>query len=351
VRVLVWGGCWPTNIGNGFVDLGVDVFVRAALGEQGRVWQSGGLSPYLFGVHGCPERDLPMGRWIDVDYLVMGGMTQCVDHFRANEPTLRRFIERGARVIVAGGGACDYDAAEVAAVREFMESIPIHAFVSRDTYSYEAYGDLAERAYDGIDSAFFVTDHPSIYPLSVDEFVVSNFDNLPEPRIVNASNLEAKQTARVGAEQPGMLMSRLRRAGGAVVHGRRPQPAADSSNDAVGGAIDAEGRLLMRTHHALIPHRDRDFADPYTLMSDLPWDYLSLYARAHTTYSDRIHACIATLAFGNRAQLFGRDVPRLRMFERLGAGDIMKRPVSIDAQRLQSEKQRQVEFLREVLLG
>jgi hypothetical protein len=274
-----------------------------------------------------------------------------VDHFRANEPTLRRFIERGARVIVAGGGACDYDDAEVAAVREFMDSVPIHALVSRDTYSYEHYGDLAARAYDGIDSAFFVADHPSIYPLSVDEFIVSNFDNLPEPPIVNASNLEVKCTARVGEEQSGMFLSRLRSAGGAIAQRRSSRPAADASDGLASAPIDAHGRLVMRTHHALIPHRDRDFADPYTLMSDLPWDYLSLYARSHTTYSDRIHACIATLAFGNRAQLFGRDVPRLRMFERLGAGDIMKQPLSIDARRLQSEKRRQVEFLREVLLG
>jgi hypothetical protein len=309
------------------------------------------MSPYLFETQGCPNRDLPMGQWIDVDYVLMGGMTQCVDHFRANERTLHRFIERGARVVVAGGGACDYDDAEVAAVRAFMNSVPIHAFVSRDTYSYEHYGDLSEHSHDGIDSAFFAPDHPSIYPLAVDEFIVSNFDNLPEPLIVNASNLEDKQTVRVVDGKSEVLLSRLRRAGGAIAHGRLPRSAADDSGKVSWDPIDAQGRLVMRTHHALIPHRDRDFADPYTLMSDLPWDYLSLYARAHTTYSDRIHACIATLAFGNRAQLFGLDVPRLRMFERLGAGNIMEQPLCIDAPRLESEKRRQVEFLREVLLG
>ena len=68
-------------------------------------------------------------------------------------------------------------------------------------------------------------------------------------------------------------------------------------------------------------------------------------------YTDRIHACIATLALGRRAQLFGARVPRLRMFERVGADEVLERPVALDPERMKREWEAQVGFLRDVLCG
>ena len=173
-RVVFWGSCWPTNIGNAFVNLGAMAALRAALGDGGHVWHAGGMSAYLFDSHGRPENNLAIADWLDMDFVVMGGMTQCVDHLRGTLPVLERFLARGARIVIAGGGACDYNEEEVKAVRAYMTELPVHAFISRDTYSYEQYGDLAVHAYDGIDSAFFVPDDFDALPFSTEEFVVLN---------------------------------------------------------------------------------------------------------------------------------------------------------------------------------
>lgn len=339
MRIVFFGSCWPTNIGNAFVNLGAIASLRQAIGDRGEVEQVGGMSSYLAMRRGVTEHSLPFGRWLDADYVVMGGMTQCVAHLRSVEPNLRHFLGRGARLVIAGGSGEFYRDEEVADVRRFMERYPVYAFVSRDTHAYERYGDLATHSYDGIDSAFFVPDAVTPVRLCNEEYVVVNFDTLAEPEVRNAPNPSPRR--KVGP--PPGWRPRLRAAARRVL--RRTRSAAGSEAE----PIDAEGRLVVRTHHAVMPDAGRAFEVPYTLASDLPTDYLSLYAYAHATYSDRIHACIATLALGGRARLYGGHVPRLRMFERVGAGEILERPVVLDAACIADERKRQVEFLRDVL--
>jgi hypothetical protein len=338
--VVFYGSCWPTNIGNAFVNLGALAALRAALGDRAELVHVGGMSSYLAQRARRPEHDFHLGDWLEADWVVMAGMTQSVEHLRSAEPNLRRFIARGARIAIAGGGAERYDEAEVTSVRELMRELPIHAFASRDTYSCERYGDLATHAYDGIDSAFFVGE--AVRPVRfVDRpYLALCFDSLPEPELRNAAGPPLPPGARSDPRgEPGLrtrLRRRLRRSHGAVY---RP------------AAIDAGGLPVVRARHATQPPPIGAFERPSTLVSDLPGDYLALYANAEVTHTDRIHACIAALALGRRAQLYGAAVPRLRMFERVGAEDVLERPVALDPERMKREREAQVDFLRRALLG
>ena len=96
------------------------------------------------------------------------------------------------------------------------------------------------------------------------------------------------------------------------------------------------------------PRPERYLSEENILISDIPDDYLHLYANTSATYSDRVHACIATLAFGNAARLF-LSTPRAHLFDRVGAGDITQRLVRLDMDRLRAEKARQVDALRAIL--
>jgi len=340
MRVVFYGSCWPTNIGNAFVNLGALASLRAAVGERGEVVHVGGMSSYLSGRQGRPENDFHVGRWIDADYVVMGGMTQSVEHLRSAEPNLRHFLDRGARLVIAGGGAERYDDAEVAAVRGILRDLPIHAFASRDTYSYEHYGDCATHAHDGVDSAFFVGE--AVRPVRfVDRpYVALCFDSMAEPPLLGAAEPGDGAPSGPTATRRPSLRTRLRR----LVRGR-PAPAYTPP------PIDTGGLEVVRAHHATLPEPVDAFARPCTWVSDLPSDFISLYANAWVTYTDRIHACIATLALGGRAQLFGAAVPRLRMFERVGAGEVLERPVALDPARMKREWEAQVGFLRAALGG
>jgi hypothetical protein len=343
IHILYYGSCWPTNIGNAFVNVGAINALHQACGAAASVHHFGGMSSYLFKVHGRPDHTLLLGDWAKFDYVVTGGMTQCEEHLEAAARNLGRFLDDGAQLVIAGGGGLRYDADEVEAVRRWMQRLPISVFISRDRHAYESYGDLAPHSHDGIDSAFFISDGFDPLPLA-DDYIVLNFDTRPEPEVEHCPATDAADpdlakpdsTTRPGFRaRVGQLLGSVESAASTAP---RPPP------------IDAHARRVIRTHHAPMLTRDSDFLAPNTLISDLPSDYLSLYAQAAEVHSDRVHACIATLSFGNRAQFYVPREPRLRMFKRLGAERIIHEPVRVDSDHLHREKTAQVEFLREALL-
>jgi len=299
IKVLVNASCYPTNIGNAFVDMGVIYSLKSALGTRGTVLHIGRMSNFLFLKNGELANTLPTEEIVDCDYVVMGGMVMCVDHLQGAAKTLRCFAERGTKIIIAGGGAGAYDNREVKKVRELLKDIPLYGFVSRDEYTYEQYRDLATYSYNGIDSALFIGDCFQPIEINLPEYIVINFDSSPEPH------------------------------------------------------INSGGRLVIRTHHSCWPELCKPdfFSKPNTLISDLASDYLNLYAQAAVTYTDRVHAAIATLAFGRWARLYFKEGDkRIHMFQRLGIPEIYKMPVRLDLQRLNEEKENQIKFLRTILL-
>ncbi len=299
IRVLFNGSCWPTNIGNAFVNLGAIHSLKSALGKDGNVFHVGGMPAYLFGTKGKMHNALPFGEIVDCDYLVHAGMTMCAEHLVATVPIYQQYAKRGTKIIFAGGGAGKYTDEEVNMVREAMKKFPVYALISRDCYTLEKYGDLVQHGYNGIDSALFISDCFEPVPFNLPQFNIMCFDSIEEP------------------------------------------------------PIDHDGRLVVRTHHSCWPTYSKPayFEHPDTLISDLPSDYLSLYAQVSTVYSDRVHACIPALAFGNQAVFFGKNSPRMRMFERIGASDIFKMPVKLDMEQLRKGKEKQVEFLRTIIVG
>ncbi|MBU7008189.1 polysaccharide pyruvyl transferase family protein [Phosphitispora fastidiosa] len=337
LKILCHGSCWPTNIGNAFVQLGMMNYLKRALGEKAEVYHYGSLSTFLFWKNGYPQNDLNISNISKFDYIIIGGMTQCVDYYKSVQLILKNFVKIGTKIIISGGGGQDYNQKEIEEVRGLMKQIPIYAFISRDTYSFEEYGDLAEKSFDGIDSAFFVGDNFIPIPLDISDFNVINFDSLEEPVIFNTSNNEDQGAPRkMGLKKYtfDLLKTILKK----------------NYELAVPSRLDMEGRKVIRTHHAAWPTEINEnmYKGMNTLISDIPTDYLTLYSQVHTVYSDRVHACVAALAFGNRAMLFGKENPRIRMFERIGAGGILKGPVQVDMNSLEENKTHQVNFLKEI---
>ncbi len=292
--ILYYGSCWPTNMGNSFVNLGAIQSIKLALGESADIAHFGGLSSYLFTSKGQGSNCLQIGNLIECRYLVMAGMVMCDDNFLTQHGILQQFVERNTKIVVLGGGAAKYDRKERGKVREWLGRIKIHALISRDQFSYDEYGDLTSHSFNGIDSAFFISDYFTPPQLSVQGFSVLTFDSIPEPELLGIRK-----------------------------------------------------EAVLRTHHSPWWTKDHFFAKPNTLISDLPTDYLTLYANAKATFSDRVHACIASLAYGNRAMLFN-NTPRLQMFKQVGAENINKEPVAVDPDLLQSKKNAQLDFIKRI---
>jgi hypothetical protein len=73
-----------------------------------------------------------------------------------------------------------------------------------------------------------------------------------------------------------------------------------------------------------------------------------LYANTKATFSNRVHACVATLAYGKPAKLFSNS-PRAYLLDRLGAVNIRKELIKIDTAWLKQEKSAMIDFLRQVV--
>jgi hypothetical protein len=90
------------------------------------------------------------------------------------------------------------------------------------------------------------------------------------------------------------------------------------------------------------------YQHPNAVASDEPWTYFNIYANAEFTLADRVHACVATLAYGKPAMLFTPS-PRQALFSRVGAAEIRERPVTLNLDWLEEERMKQLGWLKSVL--
>ena len=158
-----------------------------------------------------------------------------------------------------------------------MSSITL---ITRDTSTYDLLSNELPNVHKGIDCGFFLPWAFNPINLEIDDFVISTFDNSDEPEFLSGLN-------------------------------------------------------TIRTHHDMWgPLSKRYTSSKRCMVSDIPQDYLNLYANAKTTYSDRVHACVAALSFGNRAQLYGKT-PRSELFTEVGAQEISVKTVKLDLDQLE----------------
>jgi len=105
----------------------------------------------------------------------------------------------------------------------------------------------------------------------------------------------------------------------------------------------------MCTNHRYNPmYIKKIYSLPHTYSGDTPFPYWAIYKNSKLTISNRVHACVATLSFGNPAWLFTKS-PRAGLLDRVGAGDIKEQPVRIDIPRLQKDKAEMIAFVKQVL--
>lgn len=313
------GGGWATNIGNAFLDMGSMELVRQASPESSiylasvmNRWYSnrvrGGIRRWL------TEGDVDISNvfniqyWAKADFVVQAGAFLGEDWFKLHGPVLERMVERGARLIIAGGGMTDeaYTESAVELVRQRLEKLKPFIFISRDRASYESFHDLAEHSYDGIDVAFFLADAYPPMELDIPPFIVLNFDKTTNPDL---------------------------------------------------SEIDIGDRRVIRVHHSFFKNffSPKHFSYKYhyfgkgnTMISDIPYGYLNLYAAAEEVYSDRVHACVGAFVYGTPARLFS-STPRARLLERIDKESLLKELTYPDLSFIQNEKEKQVRFLESVL--
>lgn len=311
IQILYYCSGWPTNIGNAFIDLGAIALLKAAV-PNARIIFASEVPRWVFDVADresdknrrrfrspaapVKENALDIAAVTQCDLFVYAGMSMCEEFKRVNGPPALAVARRGVPVLLMGTGAEYYTEEEKKSYGEYLRELAPVAFLSRDDRSYDLFAEFVPNSQRGIDCGFFLSDAWAPARLTLPRYIVSAFDSREAPE------------------------------------------------------IDARGRAVYIAHHECwgLPPAEQ-MRKPNTLISDLPWDYLNLYAGAEEVHSDRVHACVAALSYGRPARLYS-GTPRGSLFEAAGAAAVRDRLVTLDMAELKEKKQRQIAYVRRTIL-
>lgn len=342
---------WLTNIGNGFIDEGAKAAIEEAV-PGAQVIDASGYSYYAAWIESFTLRReirqilrgktvenaltgprmnaVSVAQLVKVDVAVLAGCVLEEQALSVYMNTLTALRDRGVPLVLLGAGGLDYRTATREHVTEALKSIQPAALLTRDRSAYQAYGSLVNCAYDGIDCGFFV-DKYYRPPPSTERFVVATFDEDKEPtieadcKVIHITN-HPFEYAKV--RNPGFNalagLNALRRMKRQLVSPR------------VSRRLDGHG-IFTQTSNAFV--------------SDAVKDYLFFYGNAAETHSDKIHACVPTLTYGNQAKFYYQTA-RAGLFDRIQhclSGDIRAELVRVDLKGLSEEKKGQVAALRQAI--
>jgi hypothetical protein len=220
MKVMIYGGAWASNIGDAFINLGCEAFLRETLPDEEiqicsvlpRWLRSRGskrkrvrpnrirrVIDEVRATLGWSDSDIPVdngntsaGSAIDLaeisdfDLLVVFGVACCESFPETRGDTLRQVRDRGIPILLLGVGGSEYTERERVVVSQFLKELAPLAFISRDEATLNAYGACSPLSHGGIDNAFFA---PSAFrPLPIGrDFVARCFDTMEDPDSASAN--------------------------------------------------------------------------------------------------------------------------------------------------------------------
>lgn len=325
------------NIGNGFIDLGAEATIKNATSDENnliKISQCANFAASMGKTFMLKENPIVNWLWVHLmqkhakklhdrsyqsintmdifstasmvklDYLIIPGCVLTVPFFTIYGKLLEEKVKQGCKLVFLGASGNFYTDYEVKFVSEVLDKLKPYAVMTRDSVAFSHYSKFGQYSYNGIDNVFFVNriGLPKV-ETTMDPYVVVN---LEEPK---HDKLKAK------------LVEQLKK----------------------------EGRNIIFTNHKPFPYTkiSKLVKEDHTIISDYPLDYLTVYNNADMVYSDRVHACIPTLSFGNKAVLYS-DSPRKALFENVGIEKITETPMEVHE--LEKRQNEQIKFLSEILV-
>lgn len=323
------------NIGNGFIDLGAEEAVKRALPSNANLIKMSQCANFAASMsRSFAIKENPFVNWVWVhtmqkhakkihdktyrtvstldvmsvpkllvlDYLIIPGCVLTVPFFTIYGYFLRDKVRQGCKLIFLGVSGNFYTDYEIQAVSKWLIDLQPYAIMTRDSVAYENYFKYSPNSYNGIDNVFFANllKLPRI-KTSPEDYVVIN---LEEPK---HKKIRDNLIKRLGSEKKNIVFTN-----------HKPYPYSNISKMVKKGII----------------------------VSDYPLDYLILYRNASEVYSDRVHACIPTLSFGNKARLYS-DSPRKALFQNVEIYESDDGFMNI--RNLEEYQQMQIDYLKRIL--
>jgi hypothetical protein len=309
--ILQCGGGWPTNIGNAFLDYGVKYLLREVMPEHSITICSNAVN-WIYSNYGNKDF-FNIARIAEVDYFVFAGSMLAIQWFKEHSDLFKFLSKTQSKILMIGVSGETYSEKEIYMIKKYLKKLNVKLFISRDEECFNHYFHDIEFTYNGIDSAFFLSDGFKPLAFNTENYNIFCFDSMEEP------NIEARGKILRTHHAPWKVLS---------------------------NQLFSKKDILLFLES--IKNSQRNIVRKTDLISDLPQDYLNLYANCNATYSDRIHACVAALTFGKYAQLYNKS-SRSHLFDRLELNDIRDELVKLNSKKLLKEKENQKDYIKEIL--
>lgn len=322
---------WIVNVGDGFIGMGAHEVIRQALpnaniysssgfSQMAANWVAAGQAANFSGPFGLGkkfewkrrnESDIPskfanMSEFVDVDLAVLPGCVLYPNVYEMYKPALKKLKREGSKIVLLGVGSQSYSQSTKKYIVNELEDLEPEAIIMRNKNGYEEYKNELNDVFLGVDCVFFIDDAHE--PLDSDrKFITATFDRTEEPSFSSTYDVVRPNHNPFGYTKP----------------------------------FSSDLKNFIKRHIS-------KFEKHNTFVSDRLEDYLFLYKNTEETHSDRLHACIPTLTYGGKAKHY-YDTPRAGTVNHLVEGDFNNELTTIDDEKLERMKNKQVDVLSDVL--
>ena len=278
INVLLVGGYWSTNIGNAFYNLGIQKLLMS-LNLDVNLFLTSDMQKVFWNQYNSSDASSfnPCEYFENMDYVIWSGPMMTAEYINNWKNLLERAQTAGAKVICLSVGGSQYTKEEVQKVRKCLQELRLYALFSRDHETYENYKDLFEFSYDGICCAFFIPEYFKFWKLDVEPYVVFNFEKFDEPTFVEA-------------EQGFDFMGHIWNTKTELKENNKKRFSFRKYSD-----LAFENLNIIRTKNTCFQPKKGKYEGNNIYLSDVPTDYLNIYANAEAVFSDRVHTCVGVL--------------------------------------------------------
>lgn len=339
ITILLVGGYWSTNVGNAFYELGIMYVFNCVDGAKlirttdsqtisWSMWNSPWASPF----NPYEKCDIE-----EVDYVVIAGPMMALKYLRTLEPFLKRCKERDKRIVFISAGGNKYDQNERSQVRSVLKGIIPYALITRDHETYLSYFDLFMHSYDGICFASFIPEFFEPWRVEMAPYIVLDMESNSEPEFIETN---------VSDDRSFLFNNKYWKLKKPIRSIKRVWP----RQKTIGSKI-FEDYDIVRPKNTCFRPSVGWYKGNNIFLSDIPEDYLNIYANACACISDRVHTCVASLVLG-RPTLFLGNTARQALFESLIGDDakrLSKEFVRIDPHQLEQKRNEMKQIVKEVI--
>lgn len=322
LKIATVEGYWSTNIGNSLFQLSAQEILKD-LGAEVIVVPD--LPGYINVNKGNPSNYFEFMDVVDCDAFCVHGPFFRKETNKILLPLLKRLQKRGVRLVGLGVGAMHYDSKAVSAYQEWFEEVNFDLLITRDDNTYRF---LKERVgiknlWSGIDLGFFISRvKPQPAFKDKEKLVCLNFDQIPEPRFLPSAD-GAIEIGSTNFEHRKVLSSEPLGIGKKLLPFLSPYFYTNDF-DKLGGY------RVIRLDHRYNPYwQKKIYGSAAGFGFDTPAGYLLAYANSVMTLSNRVHANVATLSYGNPAMYFSNS-KRAALLDRVELGDIYTQPMVVN---------------------